>query len=266
MLLKKILKKNVIFNSIRNSFVSFPSPYISPKVQKTSISDFFFYKNNNSFQSKLMLFNLSSHVLPEIIQDEIVKLFFFNKKGSLVKKYELTLGYQETKEILISDFSNEEYGSFFAFHIFKNFGDLLQNNAYISERGYMAYSCKNSIWSFMHGNHNAAYLDDKFQIYSVLGKSFRENNPYLPQVSFLDQDEFDIVINNPSNKLNSLLVTFKDEKHDTVDNKKIYIYPYGTHIINCKKKIYSLELNSKQVLNRPIIIKYYKDSFDIFHG
>ena len=266
MSLKKILKKNIMFNLIRNSLVKFPSPYFSPKVKKTSISDFFFYNNKNGFQSKLMLFNLSSHVLPEIIQDEIVKLFFFNKKGLLTKKYDLKLKYQETKEILISDLLKEDYGSFFAFHIFNNFGDLLKNNSYISERGYMAYRNKNSIWNFMHGNHNAAYLDNKFRIHSLIGTSFTENNPYLPQVSFLDQEEFDIVINNPSNRISSLLITLKDENQEIIDKQTILINPFGTCIYNYKKKIYLLELKSKQVLNRPIIIKYYKNSFDIFHG
>ena len=56
------------------------------------------------------------------------------------------------------------------FHIFDNFGDLLEKNSFITERGYMAYKSKESIWSFMHGNHNAAYLDNKFKIHSVCCK------------------------------------------------------------------------------------------------
>ena len=136
-----------------------------------------------------MLFNYIS-CLPEIKQSEKVKLFF-DKNGSIIHKLETILKYQETKEILISDIIKDDFGSFFAFHIFQNFGDLLEKNSFITERGYTAYKSKNSIWSYMHGNHNAAYLDNKFKIHSIMGNSIRDNNPYLPQVSFLDQEEFD---------------------------------------------------------------------------
>jgi hypothetical protein len=266
MFIKKLLKKNINFNLIRNTLSFKPSAYISPKIKKTSVSDFFFYKESEDFNSKIMLFNLSSHVLPEIKQSENIELFFFNKNGLLINKYQTILSYQETKEILISDIIKNNSGSFFAFHTFKNFGNLLEKNSYITERGYAAYKSKHSIWSYMHGNHNAAYLDNDSNIHSIIGSSFRDNNPYLPQVSFLDQEEFDIIINNPSKKSNLISLILRDEREKIVDKKSFEVKPYGTNIYNCKKKINILELNSKNILNRPIIIKYYKDNFDIFHG
>ena len=266
MFLKNLLKKNVKFNLIRNSLISKPSAYISPKIKKTSVSDFFFYKVDDDFNSKIMLFNLSSHVLPEIEQTENVKLFFFNQNGILIHDSQITLNYQETKEIIISDIIKNSFGSFFAFHIFDNFGDLLEKNSFITERGYTAYKSKSSIWNFMHGNHNAAYLDNKFKIHSIMGSSIMVKNPYLPQVSFLDQDEFEVILNNPSKKLNVVTIILKDDQDNIIEKEIIEIKPYGTNIYNCKKKINTLELNSKNIFNRPIIIKHYKDSFDIFHG
>ena len=266
MYLKNYLKKSLNFNLIRNTLSFKPSAYILPKIKKTSVSDFFFYKESHNFNSKIMLFNLASHVLPEIKQSEKVKLFFFDKNGSIIHKLETILKYQETKEILISDIIKDDFGSFFAFHIFQNFGDLLEKNSFITERGYTAYKSKNSIWSYMHGNHNAAYLDKNFNIHSVLGSSYNYNNPYLPQVSFLDQDEFDIIINNPTKKKNLVSILLRDDKENIIVENKLEVKPFGTNIYNCKKKIYTLELNSKNILNRPIIIKHYKDNFDIFHG
>ena len=45
MFLKNLLKKNIKFNLIRNSLNFKPSAYISPKIKKTSVSDFFFTKS-----------------------------------------------------------------------------------------------------------------------------------------------------------------------------------------------------------------------------
>ena len=266
MFLKNYLKKNIFANLIRNSIHSFPSAYISPKLKKTSISDFFFYKCNEDFSSKIMLFNLSSHVLPEIVQSEIVKLFFFDQHGMLLKSVDYKLEYQEIREIMISDLVDDGYGSFFAFHLFKNFGELLENNSYIAERGYAAYKSKDSIWSFVHGNHNAAYLDNKYNIKSILGKSLKKNNFYTPQVSFLDQNEFEIIINNPSKSNISVEINLKDKFNSIIEKKIFDINSFGTKVFSCKKKIDILELNSMNILNRPIIIKYYESNFDIFHG
>ena len=144
MFFKNLLKKNINFNLIRNSLNFKPSAYISPKIKKTSVSDFFFYKESDNFNSKIVLFNLSSHVLPEIKQTENIKLFFFNQNGILIKESQINLNYQETKEIIISDIIKNEFGSFFAFHIFDNFGDLIEKNSFITERGYAAYKSKES--------------------------------------------------------------------------------------------------------------------------
>ena len=118
----------------------------------------------------------------------------------------------------------------------------------------------------MHGNHNAAYLDNKFKIHSIMGNSIRDNNPYLPQVSFLDQEEFEVIVNNPSKNLNIVTIILKDDQDGIIEKEKLEINPYGTIIYNCKKKVNTLELNSKNIFNRPVIIKHYRDNFDIFHG
>ncbi len=237
MFLKNFFKKNINLNLIRNSLNFKPSAYISPKIKKTSVSDFFFYKESDNFQSKIMLFNLSSHVLPEIKQSENIKLFFFNQNGILINESQIKLKYQETKEIIVSDIIKKDFGSFFAFHIFDNFGDLIEKNSYIAERGYIAYKSKDSIWSFMHGNHNAAYLDNNFKIHSIMGSSIKDNNPYLPQVTFLDQEEFEIIVNNPSKNLNILTLILKDDQNNIIEKEKLEIKPYGTIIYNCKKKL-----------------------------
>ena len=55
MFLKNFFKKNINLNLIRNSLNFKPSAYISPKIKKTSVSDFFFYKESDNFQSKINL-------------------------------------------------------------------------------------------------------------------------------------------------------------------------------------------------------------------
>lgn len=266
MLIKSLLKKSNLFNLFRNSFNRYPSVYISPDIKKTSISDFFYFNVSNDFDTKLMVFNLSSHVLPEIKQKERVKLFFFNDKGKNIAQNEFTLNYQETTEILISDFLSNTHGSFFAFHIFNDFGDLLENNSFITERGYIAYKFKNSLWSFMHGNHNAAYLDNNNKIHSILARSYFKKNYYSPQVSFLDQDEFELVFNNPTYQSNILEIIEKDENGKIIKRKNLEINSFGTKVYKSQNKIRNIEIGSNLILNRPIIIKNYNGYLDIFHG
>ena len=263
---KSYFKKSFMINKIRNSFNFLPSVYLEPKIKKTSISDFFYFNLTNNFQTKLLLFNLSSHVLPECEQNEKVKFFGFDFDGNLIFQNEIILEYQETQEILISDFTDAFYGSFFAFHIFDNFGDLLEQNSFISERGYVAYKYCDSIWSFVHGNHNAAYLDNKNKIHSILASSFMKNNSYQPQVSFLDQENFELIINNPSNSHNKIIINLKDLNHKSIDVFNFNIKPFGTLKFSSRLKANLVEINSNFILNRPIIIKYYKNNFDIFHG
>lgn len=266
MFIKSLLKKSNLFNLVRNSLNTYPSVYISPEIKKTSISDFFYFNVSNIFDTKLMLFNLSSHVLPEIKQKERVKLFFYDDKGTNIAKSEFTLNYQETIEILISDFVSNTQGSFFAFHIFNDFGDLLKNHSYISERGYVAYKFKNSLWSFMHGNHNAAYLDNNNNIHSILARSYLKKNYYSPQVSFLDQDEFELVFNNPTNETNILEIIEKDENRKIIKRKNLEINSFGTKVYRSQNKVNNIEIGSSLILNRPIIIKKYNENIDIFHG
>ena len=255
-----------LINKIRNSFNFLPSVYLMPKIKKTSISDFFYFNLTNNYQTKILLFNLSSHVLPEFEQVEKVKFFVFDFEGNLMSQKTINLEYQETREIFISDFTTAPYGSFFAFHEFDNFGSLLEQNSFISERGYVAYKYCDSIWSFVHGNHNAAYLDNNNKIHSILATSIMKNNIYQPQVSFLDQENFELIINNPSSIHNKVIIKLKDLNNNLLDDFNVSIKPFGTFKFSSKMKANLIEINSNYILNRPIIVKYYKDNFDVFHG
>ena len=132
---KKIISNN--FSILLRNFLSIrPSIYNNSKNVKESVSDFFYWDQTNDNETKFILTNICSHVLPEINQNDDVYIYIYNNDGKFIKEKKITLGPFETKEFFFNDSDLiGKYGSFFVFHKFKEFGQLIANNCHIAERG-----------------------------------------------------------------------------------------------------------------------------------
>lgn len=262
--LKYYLSKN-IFRNIRNSLLIKPTFSLKPIQSETTISDYFYWKEDKNFSTKFMLTNLSSQSYPEANEIDYVHIFIFNHYGKKIKLKVIELKPFETYELFFNSFNIKGHGSFFVFHKFNKLNEITMNNTYMAERGYVGYKSENGVWNFMHGNQYAAYLNNSNQIKSILASSIF-NFTYLPQVSFLDCIQASIIFNNPSNKIIKYNIISYD-KNDLIIDKSVHIIKeYETLHIDIIANTAYINCVSKLLLTRPIIIKQYKTYFDIFHG
>jgi hypothetical protein len=260
-MIKKIISNNYT-RRIRNFFSILPTPYYHPKKNFLKVSDFFFWSSNKNFNTKFQLVNLSSNISPENAVIEEVSIWIYNSDGIKIKQKDFIINPFELKEVEFNDL--EGYGSFFVFHDFYS-KDLKDKKSFAVDRGYVGYKKNNGVWSYMHGNHNACAIDHKQNIQCLIAKSFKHNS-YSPQVRFNDCSNFSVILNNPlKSKLKFNISLYTNDK--LVENYHHKIKPFGTKKVDLNaNNISSLNLNSKILLCRPIILKEYSSYFDIFHG
>ncbi len=264
------IKKNILRNKfslfIRNSLNIRPVDTYYPNYEKACVSDFFYWVFDNNFNTKFMLTNISSHIMPSLPQEDNVKFIVYDHNGNILKQFNILLLPNETKEIIFSDLNIKGYGSFFVFHEFSRLNNLSNYGSFIAERGYVGYKKNDGVWNFMHGNYNACYLNKKNKIKSIISKSFF-NQFYYPQVSFKDTDRFKIIINNPTKSQTKVDIECYNNKKNSIKLKNAVINSFSTYIFKFDSiDIDYIVIKSKILFCRPLIFKEYKTYFDIFHG
>ncbi len=264
---KKKLLSNDLSIFIRN-FISFrPSIYYNAKDSKESVSDFFYWTYSNNYETKFILTNICSQVLPDYKQNDNVSIYIYDHLGNFLKKKEILLRPFETTNIYFNDDDFiGKYGSFFVFHKFSYFGDLIKSRCHIAERGYTGFRKNKGLWNFVHGNHYAAALSQKNTIYSLLSfttfKSF-----YNMQLSFYEGESYSIIFNNPSEKKINIQLLFYDKENSLKKTQLIKIQSLCTEVLEVtNNKLRYLKIKSNILMCRPIIIKNSKTYFDIFHS
>lgn len=264
----KILLKSNSFNKIRNLINYRPTISLKPINPRYSVSDFFYWSTCEGFDTKIMLTNFSTQTTPDTPQLDQIKIIIYNDKGSLLDEINYNLEPFQTIDFKFSNYFENKFGSFFVFHKLENMQTYIDQNSHLSERGYISYKRKDGIWSFMHGNLNSAYFDDRSKKpVSILTESLFSTNKYLPQVSFKNCESFAFIINNPMNKKIKIDVDFFNDQLKIVKTKKFKLEPLSTlRYFEDDKNINFFQLISKIIFLRPIIYKEFKTYFDIFHG
>ena len=92
----------------------------------------FFWNSKNNFRTKIYITNLASQILPDIKQDDFIKIIIYESNGIQIDEIDMKLKAFETREFFFDDKKYlNKYGSFFIFHKFKNMGDLIRNGCHI---------------------------------------------------------------------------------------------------------------------------------------
>jgi len=258
------LSKN-FFRNIRNFLLIKPTFSLKPQNSKYTISDFFYWNQDNGFSTKFMLTNLSSQAYPDDNDIDYIKIIIFNNNGLKIKSISYELNPFQTIDLLFQDLNVSGYGSFCVFHKFNKLNDIILKNSFMAERGYVGYKTNLGVWNFMHGNKYACYLNDKNNIKSILSSSLYKFS-YLPQVSFLDSKKTLIVLNNPTKKNIKYMIKFFYSNNIIIKSNTYNISEFGTLELSVEYKTAYVNIISNLLLSRPIIIKKYKTYFDIFHG
>lgn len=261
------LKSNNLSYIIRNNLLIKPSIYLKPKKKNLTVSDFFFWRCNEDFETKFFITNLASQILPDIKQVDKIKILVFENNGGLLETKDFILQPFETIEFVFNDSKfREKYGSFFVFHQFDKLDDLIKNGCHIAERGYTGYKRKNGVWNFVHGNHYSASLLSNGDIQSLISTSLFKSS-YKMQLSFKDCNKSQLIINNPDTKKLKYEFIYYDEHNNYLKRDRVVLNSretklYDLYHINLK----FIEIKSNFIFCRPLVLKYYDSYFDIFHA
>lgn len=263
----QLLKSNALVNILRNYLLIKPSIYLKPKSEDVSVSDFFFWRCDDDFETKFFITNLASQILPDIKQIDKIKIMIFKSNGNLLETQDFTLQPFETREFFFNDKKyKNNYGSFFVFHQFEKLDDLINNGCHIAERGYTGYKKKTGVWNFVHGNHYSASLLSNGEIQSLISTSFFKSN-YRMQLSFKDSNKQQLIINNPDQKNFNYDLIYLDENNNFLKKDALEVKPKETKLYDLDHENMSfIEIKSNFIFCRPLVLKHYDNYFDIFHA
>ncbi len=262
---KNIQKLKKKFDFLRNYFLIKPTIFSEPKLKNASLSDFFFFDCREGRDTKITVLNLYSQINPDELSEDNVEIFIFDYKGRLLKKLNFVLKFNEYKEIIFSKYDTYTYGSFFIFHSSINNFEIESKGSYPSERGYVGYRKKESLWNFVHGNRTCNYISDG-KIKSIMAHSLFKT-VYTPQVNFNDTNYFKLIFNNPLKHKIKIKIKCFDSNNKIILSTNEKIVSYGTKIIPFKNNnIKYIKIYSRLIFCRPLIHKEYEKFFDIFHA
>jgi len=194
---------------------------------------------------------------------------FFDSDGNFIchKKYKTKKFFQRIKFDAIN--SSCKYLSFIHYvesktpleEIFKNKGIKNKNDFCEQNRGYTIYYPKNGdLGNVVHGNFGGiSKTGNKIAITNF------NKHIYTPIYKFSKDANYDLVFNNPTNKVIEIKIIFNN-KH--MDNK-LRIPALGTRFINVRNYSGSISFQSKLPICRALLFVNPSTnklgSFDVFH-
>ena len=223
--------------------------------ENVSISDSFCWRTDNGYRTIFRFSDLLKNFYN--INFSKVKIVFFNKRGKMIKKVELS-NLKILNEIIIDKkyLDNiEDYGTFHIYHI----SDLhIQNKIMLANRCYTGFSIKGNLPSFVHGNTFSSYssLENGDRISSDLVQNILfKKNTYKIQNYFEKSKKTELLISNPTSQ--EVRFNCNDE-----------IYKLGKFscilIRQTNKSLFTIKSNC--LFLRPIIFNYKSNFLDVFHG
>tara|TARA_B100001939_G_scaffold272442_1_gene240212 strand:- start:1483 stop:2310 length:828 start_codon:yes stop_codon:yes gene_type:complete len=272
--IKQNIKLWLLKNIDLRLFELFNSKYVFttkiPLRKDKVISDLFPLRIENKWNTHFELLNILKILSPKIDNAKIKKacFVFFNRDGKKLGEHYINILDQTKMTIDLKQICNKlkifNDGTFAVFHQ-TDFIDIIKNNSFLTERGYVGYANEDygPIKAYVHGNFDAISGSDKLELLGVT--SFLKKKYHI-QYKFNDNFDYELKWVNTSNKLMKIEIydSFFDKKHT------VKIKPGGlkSYICNKEKTNNSRNIFVKSKLNlaRPIIFKYMKDSFDVFHG
>lgn len=220
-----------------------------------SASDLFFWKTHQGFETIFRATDIGRHYFDK---DSILKLIFFDNKGSELKSFDFNFSrkvieFHITKEIM----QIESFGSFVALNLLnENVGEEIK----ITNRCYVGYSWNHDEPSFVHGNVISRHIkqnNSKQESMSLLSNFWphKAKTTYLLQKNFKDFEENEFVFINPLYR--NIEIVLNGSQH--------CLSPMETKIISANgDSLYTIESNFG--FPRPLVFSYKNKFFDVHHG
>ncbi len=267
--LKKTLPKRIrIFVDyfLNNKFKSFSLR--SQLIPAKQYSDFFIYMSN-IYENSFIVENIFSLIQSEkhLVEHQIN---FYESNGELIHIEKYTSNNFIDHFKLPNLITDSKYISFT--HQIKSlskpsldFNNFFKNNLLsFQHRGYsLIKKNKESLGSIVHGNSGAIdSAKDKKSELEIKKHYFR----YTPVYKFEDDNEYDLVFNNPTNKVLKIKVILINKKNLIYN---LSIKPFGSDYIEIINYEGMINFISKLPICRSIIFKNpnkKNNSFDVFHS
>ena len=220
--------------------------------KNSSVSDGFIWRVDNNFNTK---FNFAD-LLPLFTnnKDNTIILDFFDHLNNPIKKIELNQLVDVSQELIIDSalLGKEGYGAFYIYH---SSNESMNFDITFSNRCYVGYSFKNSLYSNVHGNtyvkskgiNNAIIEGDMIQSSRI--KKYH----YTIQNNFHGYDKTELVFVNP----HSYSVKM------TLNNSTYSFSSYEVKIIEFKDSI--AKISGQSYFLRPVVFNYLNDRIDVYH-
>jgi len=234
------------------------------------------WRKDDTFETVFNLTNPSSTIFHRQDFTGKSKFVLFDADGNVFLEEDISVLPNEVKKIYLNDLTKKastDYGGFSVFHTIFDYQEFYDNFSWITERGYISYRKKGeSIWKHMHGNLDSLAYDfgsKQKNVYSIHSSSIH-NQVYSPQLLFSDCSNFDLFLLNPTPRIQKVSLFLFDNQNVVKNEIVRNVAPFGGSIFSLEntasQACSKIELRSKVIFWRPIIFKYYADSFDVLHS
>jgi len=253
-LLVKKIANSVLGVKLRNIIGFKPVPiFINKKCRGTSISDAYLWRTDNGYKTTYRYTDILG--LFYKIKDSYIELAFYTKDNHFIKKITINELFFSNELLIDKDFLGgiEGYGVFYAFH---RSDKNPRNDLIISNRGYVGFSFKDKLSSFVHSNLYVRYqsLDGSHGGTDLVQSSLFKNT-YKIQNSFTNFTKSELFFVNPTSK--KINFSIDDNKYKLENNCSL--------LIDISEKE-TISIISRCMFLRPIIFNYKDDFYDVYHA
>ena len=251
-----------------------------PLVQRTNgvgaVSDLFIWRNSDEWKTFFDLIDLKKIVdgaFNDLGGEVIIR--FYSKDGIELLGEKVIFGSEVLRRINISNAlqkSMGEMGLFSVTHLeFDGAKARASLGINIADRGYVSYAYKQApLKSYVHGNFDAiAYKLGDGVPASLMGTSLLKRR-YNLQYLFKAGCTYEIFLTNPTRGRRAVAITFLDMNTGAREESQNFVLPIrgliGYKFTVPKEKKWTMIIESRLVMARPVIFQIFDGYADVFHG
>lgn len=240
---------------------------IKPVSEAVPVSDLFLWRNDD-LDTVFELLCLSS-IFSDNIRAETVRMVLFDHTGTQIATDAIRIKSHQRITLNMDPYTREfgPYGTMAFFHesVPEKFRSL---RTHIAERGYTGFQPKHSRFkSYVHGNYDAICLKPDGSLQLLGGTSFLHRK-YCVQYLFDSHIGYEVALVNPTRKEQKIKLSTFETDNVPVSESSIHLPPRGSRIIEYPPRLnsWTLTLESRMVMTRPIIFRRDQKMLDVFHG
>ncbi len=240
---------------------------IRPVSDGAPVSDLFLWRNDDlgTVFELLCLPGLFS----DLIESETVQMMFFDHNGEQISTASIRIKTGERISLNLEPYTHG-YGAYGTMAFFHNgkLEELRLLNTHLAERGYTGFRSKdNHFRSYVHGNYDAICLEPDGGLQLLGGTSLLPRKYYVQYV-FSPLISYEVALVNPTPKTQKIRLSIFEADDTPVSDSSIHLPPRGSWITKyiSHPRSWTLILESRMVMTRPIIFRRDQKMLDVFHG